>query len=75
VRQVKVAPRSPEAWYFDELCRVVEAAKNLPGTMANGLPRGRYFATVLWFTFETGLRRRDVISFDVGRLGKIAAPL
>ena len=70
VRQVKVSPRAPEAWHFEELCRVVEAAANLPGTMRNGLPRGRYFATVLWFAFETGLRRRDIVTFDIGRLGE-----
>lgn len=70
VRQVKVAPRSPEAWHYEELCRVVDAAGKLPGTMKNGLPRGRYFAAVLWFAFETGLRRRDIMNFDIGRLGE-----
>lgn len=70
VRQVKVAPRSPEAWNYDELRRVVDAASKLPGYMKNGLPRGRYFATILWFAFETGLRRRDIVNFDIGRIGE-----
>lgn len=69
VRQVKVAQRSPEAWDFSELRQVCDAAASLPGTLGNGLPRGRYMSATLWFCFETGLRRRDVMLFDVQRFG------
>lgn len=69
VRQVKVAQRSPEAWDFNELRLVCEAAANLPGMLGNGLPRGRYMSATLWFCFETGLRRRDVMLFDIQRFG------
>lgn len=67
VRRVKVAPKPPEAWDVDQLGAVAESAKRLEGTMKNGLTRAEYFSTVLWFAFETGLRRSDIWRFNVER--------
>lgn len=66
VRSVAVTPKNPEAWAFDELERVAEAATQIEGHLTNGLPRGLYFSTCLWFAYETGLRRSDVWRFDLG---------
>ncbi|TWU67315.1 hypothetical protein V7x_28890 [Crateriforma conspicua] len=68
VRLVRVAKRPPEAWDFEEMQAVAEAAGRLHGHLKNGVRRALYFSTVLWFTFETGLRRTDVWRFDVTRL-------
>lgn len=69
VRQVKLMPRSPQAWEPEELASVVEASQTLPGQLANGIRRAEYFPAVLWFAFETGLRRRDVWDFDSRTMG------
>ncbi len=66
VRSVAVTPKNPEAWAFDELERVANAAARIDGHLTNGLPRGLYLATCLWFAYETGLRRSDVWTFDLG---------
>lgn len=65
IRSVTVTPRNPEAWTFEQLEKVAEAAKELPGRLSNGLPRSLYFPTCLWFAYETGLRRRDLWQFDL----------
>lgn len=65
VRRVKVPPRSPQAWHPEQLAQVAQACKSLPGVMDNGLKRADYFATCIWFCFETGLRRSDVWRFDM----------
>lgn len=67
VRCVVVTPKNPEAWNFDELDQVAEAAGSLPGHLPNGVPRSLYMRNVLWFAYETGLRRRDVWTFDLSR--------
>lgn len=64
VRSVVVTPRNPESWHFDEMKLVATAAEQLPGQLSNGVSRAKYFVAALWFTYETGLRRRDVWSFD-----------
>ncbi len=64
VRSVVVTPKNPESWHFDEMQLVAAAAEQLSGHLPNGVPRAKYFASVLWFTYETGLRRRDVWRFD-----------
>lgn len=69
IRSVVVTPRNPEAWRFDELAAVVAAADRLDGELRNGVPRSLYFRAVLWFTYETGLRRRDVWRFDFRAFG------
>lgn len=65
VRSVIVTPKNPEAWHFDELEQVAKAAGRLGGNLINGLPRGLYMSTCLWFAYETGLRRGDVWRFDL----------
>lgn len=70
VRKVRVTPKPPEAWWYEEMAKVAKAAESLPGRLVNGLPRSRYFSTCFWFTYETGLRRGDVWSFDVDRFDK-----
>jgi hypothetical protein len=68
VRRVKVSAKPPEAWNVDQLGLVAQAADQLEGTMQNGLSRAEYFSTVLWFAFETGLRRSDIWRFNLDRL-------
>ena len=68
IRKVKVPDKMPEAWTFAELEAVADAAKSLPGTLPNGLPRSRYFATLIWYIYETGLRRSDAMNFSVDDL-------
>lgn len=67
VRSVVVTPKNPEAWHFDELDQVANAADRLPGQLPNGIRRADYMRNVLWFAYETGLRRRDVWTFDLTR--------
>lgn len=68
IRPVKVPERCPEAWSFDQLRRIASAAAELPGEMTNGVPRSWYFPTLIWFCFETGLRRSDALRFDLAQL-------
>lgn len=65
IRKVKVRPKNPDAWKQDELRLVADAMYRLPGKLRNGVPRSLYFPTVIWFAFETGLRRRDIWDFRV----------
>lgn len=65
IRSVEVTPKNPEAWSYEELQQVIAGAGRLPGYLTNGIPRAKYFATCLWFAYETGLRRRDVWRFDL----------
>lgn len=68
VRRVKVSAKPPEAWNVDQLGLVAQAARELEGTMKSGITRADYFSTVLWFAFETGLRRSDIWRFNIDRL-------
>ncbi len=68
VRKVKVSPKPPEAWNIDQFVQVANAATRLPGSMVTGVKRSDYFSTVLWFAFETGLRRSDIWRFNIDRL-------
>lgn len=65
IRSIVVTPKNPEAWHFDELSAVANAAAELPGSLSNGIDRALYFVHCLWFTYETGVRRGDVWSFDL----------
>lgn len=67
IRSVVVTPRNPEAWGYDDLLMVANAAKQLEGCFANGISRASYMETVLWTAYETGLRRRDLFEFDLLR--------
>lgn len=63
IRKIKIAPKNPAAWDFEELKTVADAMGKLPGVLPNGVPRSTYFATLVWFAYETGLRRRDLWDF------------
>lgn len=65
VRSVVVTPKNPEAWHYDEMKSVADAAGQLPGSLSNGIPRALYMQTTLWAAYETGLRRSDLWTFDV----------
>jgi integrase len=65
IRRVKVRPKNPAAWDEDELCIVADAMTQLNGVLKNGVPRSLYFSTVVWFAYETGLRRRDIWDFQM----------
>lgn len=75
IRTVVQTPRNPEAWEYAELCKVATAAQRLEGNLTNGLARCDYMRTVLWFVYETGLRRRDVWSFDIQQFSDRKAAL
>lgn len=75
IRRVSVAKKNPSAWYYDQLVKVITAALDLPGGFPNGLPRSLYMATILRFAFETGIRRRDIWSFDVSLLADNVAAI
>lgn len=68
VRKVKVAEKNPEAWDYQQLDRVVKAASKLRGKLINGIPRHRYFPCLIWFCFETGMRRGDAFAFNMSWL-------
>jgi integrase len=65
IRSVVVTPKNPEAWDYAELEKVTAAAAKLPGRFKNGIARSLYMPALLWFAYETGLRRGDVWSFDL----------
>ena len=65
VRRVTVPSKAPRAWSVAQFRDVAAAANELPGVLKNGVARSAYFATILWFCYETGLRRRDAWSFSV----------
>lgn len=67
IRSVVLSPKNPEAWHYWELEKIATAASNLQGTLTNGLERSLYMRTLLWFAYETGLRRRDIWAFDLER--------
>lgn len=64
VRGVKVPNKSPEAWTFDQLSEVAEASDKIRGKLPNGIPRSLYFRTIIFFVYETGLRRKDIWRFN-----------
>lgn len=64
VRKVKIPKRNPEAWTFEQLDSVAKASEGFVGQLPNGVPRSLYFRTIFYFAYETGLRRRDIWSFD-----------
>jgi integrase len=68
IRHIKVRPKNPAAWDHNELREVADAMQRLPGKLPNGVPRSLYFSTILWFAYETGLRRRDIWDFDLSWL-------
>jgi len=68
IRRVKVADKNPEAWDFKQLDSVAQAASKLRGKLVNGIPRHRYFPCLIWFCFETGMRRGDAFSFHMSWL-------
>jgi integrase len=70
IRNVKVAKKNPQAWTIEEFTKVVEATDSLTGNCRNGVPRSLYFKTIIWFGLETGLRRRDIWSFDARCIGE-----
>lgn len=53
---------------MDELSRIVNASRRLPGHLANGVPRKIYFPALLTFVYETGLRRSDAWRVTVDML-------
>lgn len=68
LRPVKVPESNPEAWDFGELQLVAEAASELPGKLPNKVPRSWYFTALIWYSFESGLRRSDCFAFDIRRV-------
>lgn len=68
IRKVKVVDKNPEAWDFSQLQGVAKAAGQLRGKLSNGIPRNRYFPALIWFCFETGMRRGDALSFHMSWL-------
>lgn len=74
LRNVKVARKNPQAWTGEERTKVFAAAKMLPGRFPNGVSRSLYMATLLQFAYETGLRRSDILAFDISTLdGNVAS--
>ena len=69
IRPVKIKRKAPVAWTFAELEKVANAARQIPGELSNGLKRSDYFHCLVWFAFETGLRRSDVFRYNVTELG------
>jgi integrase len=75
VRKVKVPDTVPDAWDFETLARFASGAKQLPGTFANQVSRSIYFHTLIWFCFETGLRRADALKTDVRTIKDYVIPV
>lgn len=70
IRSVVLSPKNPEAWHYEELEKVATAAMQLTGCLTNGIEKAQYMRTLLWFAYETGLRRRDIWSFDLHRFSE-----
>ncbi|MGB7323767.1 MAG: hypothetical protein WBD31_02770 [Rubripirellula sp.] len=65
LRSIKVAQKNPEAWYPEELKKVIGAAKTVEGKFRSGIDRSLYLSTLWQFAYETGIRRRDILAFDM----------
>ncbi len=65
IRQVKIPRPIPDAWSVEELSSIVNACQRISGFLSNGLPRSRYFRCLIEVTYETGLRRSDVLQLNV----------
>lgn len=68
VRKVKCPELLPEALLPEEFSRLRAHLDNLPGYLANGVPRRLYFGCIGRFTYESGLRRGDVWRFTPTQL-------
>lgn len=60
VRKVKVPPPNPQAWTLEEVGRLVDAARGLPGKTKTGTPRSVYFEAVVRTAWDTGFRIGDL---------------
>lgn len=65
IRTVKVPDRIPEAWTYDQLQQFIRATEGIAGVIPNGIERKLYLRSLVWFCYETGLRRSDALSLDV----------
>lgn len=65
IRTVKIPRPIPDAWSVEELASIVNACQRIGGFLSNGLPRARYFRCMIELTYETGLRRSDVLQLNV----------
>ena len=74
VRRPRVPATNPVAWSLEEMRALIESTGKLTGDLANGLPRSRYFRCLLETGYQTGLRRGDLLAFDVSNVaGDVAA--
>lgn len=67
IRRVKVAAKNPNAWSFTQFKEITDSASQISGVCSNGIERSALIQTMLWFTYETGLRRSDVWAFEFSR--------
>lgn len=65
VRSIKVPQPMPVAWTLEEIGALLRHAETLGGFLSNGLPRRRYFWTLLKSAYETGFRRSDLLRFHI----------
>lgn len=65
IRSVILTPKNPEAWTYQELKLVADAACQVAGVLKNGIRRAQYLETCLWFAFESGMRRSDLWDFEL----------
>lgn len=75
IRDVQLVRKNPQAWKLEELLAVATAARTLQGVLPTGVPTALYFEALIWFAFDTGLRRSDLWNFDMSVLENRSAAL
>jgi len=76
IRRCRRPTPDPRAWTLEEVRRLVEAARESPGGRRNGrrVAWSDWLPTLLLVTYETGLRRTDVLEMhrgDVDDCGRV----
>lgn len=65
VRKVIVPRQTPDAWTHEELARMVEAARQIPGKYPSGIKRADWWELFIRADYDTGLRLSDLLSLPV----------
>lgn len=73
IRTVSVPVRIPQAWTIEQLHALLGAAGQLTGYYTTGIPRALFWEGFLRVTYDTGLRKSDVLSLpvDIVRSGDV----
>lgn len=65
IRRLKAPRRFPRAWTLDQLARMIRTAESNQGIYPGGIRIGAYWGLFIRLTYDTGLRRSDVLALRV----------